>query len=294
MKRLGLLCISIWIAWHGSISLAWADNPNEVLSEASIPTQLVIPEIELDTRIVPVGIETIEVNGQIYPIWETTENDIGWHQGSGPPGHSGNTVLSGHSNGGQEIFRNLEELEIGSDIHLATDNGWHHYRVAEIIILREQGEPAEVRTANAQWILPQGDERLTLVTCWPYPSSTHRLLVIAYPTSDETRQSYHPELIPPPELVSDIEITPNPELLPTTSITSQPNLTLAPELEQQPRLQLQPKHQPETRLTLAHQPQAEFLTRNSLKHFRPVHIYQTTSTSHFDLLNAHLMNDIKG
>jgi sortase A len=39
----------------------------------------------------------------------------------------------------------------------------------------------EVRIANAKWIQPTSDERLTLVTCWPYTNNTHRLIIVARP-----------------------------------------------------------------------------------------------------------------
>jgi sortase A len=40
----------------------------------------------------------------------------------------------------------------------------------------------EKRLENARWIGPFPDERLTLVTCWPYTNNTHRVIVIAKPT----------------------------------------------------------------------------------------------------------------
>jgi LPXTG-site transpeptidase (sortase) family protein len=206
-----LVFLSLWVIWQNSPTLALADGPNAALPEETIPQHLVIPSIVLDSSIVPVGVGKIEIEGQTYPIWETAENDIGWHQGSGPPGQAGNTVLAGHSNGGREIFRHLADVEIGADIFVATNNGWYHYRVTDKLILREQGASLSVRTANAQWILPTTDERLTLVTCWPYPTSTHRLLVIAHPI-------------------------PNP----SPSLTSTPNLDFAP--EQPPALEFPPPH----------------------------------------------------
>jgi sortase A len=50
------------------------------------------------------------------------------------------------------------------------------------MILKELGEPIEVRYQNARWILPSLDERLTLVTCWPKTGNTHRLIIVAFPT----------------------------------------------------------------------------------------------------------------
>jgi len=53
--------------------------------------------------------------------------------------------------------------------------------VAQTMTLAEQGQPLDVRRENARWILPTSDERVTLITCWPYSANTHRLVVIAQP-----------------------------------------------------------------------------------------------------------------
>lgn len=205
--RLVLLLIMAWVTWQNWILPVSANEPRTPLSTEITPQQLVIPSISLNTSIVPVGLKTVVINSQEYLIWNTAENNVGWHRGSGPPGQIGNTVLAGHSNGDSEIFRHLDKLEIGEEIFVATNMGWHHYRVAEKLILHEQGEPYEVRLANARWILPTGDERLTLVTCWPFPSDTHRLIVIAYPVSqspilESSRSSQSPT--PSPFQVSSI------------------------------------------------------------------------------------------
>ncbi len=42
-------------------------------------------------------------------------------------------------------------------------------------------QPLEVRQANARYIQPTDDERVTLVTCHPYGSTRFRLIVIARP-----------------------------------------------------------------------------------------------------------------
>ena len=53
------------------------------------------------------------------------------------------------------------------------------------MILPEKFEQLDVRMKNAQWILPSVDERLTLISCWPYESNTHRLIVVARPLGQE-------------------------------------------------------------------------------------------------------------
>jgi sortase A len=54
------------------------------------------------------------------------------------------------------------------------------------MILPEKYEQIEVRMNNAQWILPSVDERLTLISCWPYETNTHRLIVVARPLGQES------------------------------------------------------------------------------------------------------------
>jgi LPXTG-site transpeptidase (sortase) family protein len=51
----------------------------------------------------------------------------------------------------------------------------------ERVIFPERFARLEQRVENARWILPSEDERLTLITCWPYESNTHRLVLVAKP-----------------------------------------------------------------------------------------------------------------
>jgi sortase A len=148
---------------------------------------LVIPAIDLDAPVVKVGWETKEVNGQLFSSWIVPDTfAAGWHATSALPGSPGNTVLNGHHNIRGEVFRDLVELQPGDEVVLYTGEKLHYYAVIERHILKEKGEPQEVRLENAQFILPTEDERLTMVTCWPYTNNTHRLIVVALPISRTT------------------------------------------------------------------------------------------------------------
>ncbi|NLX11277.1 MAG: sortase [Chloroflexi bacterium] len=148
-----------------------------------IPQRLVINRIGLDAPIVPVNLLPVEINGVVYSQWDVPDTfAAGWHHTSAPLGQPGNTVINGHHNVYGEVFRYLVELQPGDVIGVDDAHGTRHfYTVAQTMTLAEQGQPLETRLENAQWILPTGDERLTLVTCWPYTANTHRLLVIALP-----------------------------------------------------------------------------------------------------------------
>jgi len=155
---------------------------NVALSALHPPSRLIIPAIELDSSIIPVGWQIVQENGYRYNVWEVADNVVGWHKTSAYPGQGDNMVLSGHHNIRGEVFRYLIELEVGSHVLVYAGDQVYYYAVTEKHILKEKGEPSEVRRQNAQWIAPTQDERLTMVTCWPYTNNTHRLVVVARPT----------------------------------------------------------------------------------------------------------------
>jgi len=149
------------------------------------PTRIVIPEIGVDAPVVAISLQPAEVDGQTQAVWPVPATyAAGWHDTSAPLGVPGNTVLTGHNTTNGEVFRDLYTLEIGEAIAVYADDTPYTYAVSEILILPEAGQPLEVRLENARYILPTGDERLTLVTCHPYGSLRYRLIVIAHPAED--------------------------------------------------------------------------------------------------------------
>ncbi len=145
------------------------------------PDRIVIPSIDLDAPVVPIGWYLVEDGGNTYMIWQVADNAVSWHNTSAYPGHAGNVVLNGHHNIKGEIFRYLVDVAVGDRVRLYVGDQAYHYAVDQKMILKEKGEPLEVRWQNASWIQPTDSERLTMVTCWPYTSNTHRLVVTAVP-----------------------------------------------------------------------------------------------------------------
>jgi sortase A len=141
----------------------------------------VIPEIELDSPVIPIGWTAVEQDGIRTRVWEVADYAVGWHKTSSHPGQAGNTVLNGHHNIKGEIFRYLVDLEVGDQMYLYAKDQHYTFAVTEKHILKEKGEPLEVRRENAKWIEPTVDERLTIITCWPYTNNTHRLVVVGKP-----------------------------------------------------------------------------------------------------------------
>lgn len=147
------------------------------------PDRLVIPAIELDTPIVDVGWEVVERGVQRTTEWQTADNAAGRHINSAQPGELGNVVLSGHHNTKGEVFRRIsdQELALGDMVYLYDDQGRRFdYQVTEVTEpLLEVGASEAQRLANAGYIQPTSDARVTLVTCWPYWTNTHRVVVVA-------------------------------------------------------------------------------------------------------------------
>lgn len=145
------------------------------------PTRLVIEPVGIDSEIIPVGWSVVQRNGQEYAVWNVADYAVGWHKTSAPLGQPGNTVMAGHNNVNGEVFRDLVNVEVGDRIVAYAGDRKFEYEITFKTIVKEKGEPPEVRRRNAQWIAPTEDERLTLVTCWPYTSNTHRVIVVAEP-----------------------------------------------------------------------------------------------------------------
>jgi LPXTG-site transpeptidase (sortase) family protein len=150
----------------------------EVVS--TIPTRLLIPSIAMDSVVVPVGWKKVEVGSQTYAQWKVDDNLVGWHNLSAPLGQIGNSVLNGHSNLYAQVFRNLDQVEVGDSIVVFSGDQSYYYVVTEKILVQEKGVSLEKRIENAKLILPTADKRLTLITC-ARPGATHRLIIIAYP-----------------------------------------------------------------------------------------------------------------
>lgn len=149
------------------------------------PTRVVAPDIRLDAIVVPMSWEMVDRNGAMVSEWVVPADAAGWHMNSALPGHGENVVISGHHNIEGKVFRYVVDLHVGDEVILYVGDTAYPYTVTAKFILKETGMPLSVRKLNAQWILPTGDERLTLVTCWPYewPGNSHRVIVVAHPPS---------------------------------------------------------------------------------------------------------------
>ncbi len=149
-------------------------------TDLPVPERVWIDKLKVDASIEAVG--PGKKVGKKGVEWAAPNNkNVGWHDYSGKLGEGKNIVLNGHNNIFGGVFRKLYTLEKGDEIRLGTGDKVVAYQVEEVIKVLERGQPINVRIKNAEYIQPMKDDRLTLVSCWPETSNSHRIIVIARP-----------------------------------------------------------------------------------------------------------------
>lgn len=151
-----------------------------------MPRRISIPSINLDSEIGFASLRDVTVFGDTFQQWVAPLDIVGWHFRSAVLGEPGNTVLNGHHNVEGEVFKDLFLVQKGDQITIDSDAATFYYEVVAVMILPERFESREVRMQNARWIQPSEDERVTLISCWPYESNTHRVVVVAFPVDPPT------------------------------------------------------------------------------------------------------------
>jgi LPXTG-site transpeptidase (sortase) family protein len=168
------------------MNYSFPSSPEMIHLDPEVPVRLTIESINLDTPIVPSAIDFKKIAGKEYMQWIVPDEfAAGWHTTSALLGEPGNTVLNGHNNTNGEVFKSLDEVEVGDIITIESHASRFSYLITNKMILPEKYEDIDTRMSNAQWILPSVDERLTLISCWPFESNTHRVVIVARPLTRE-------------------------------------------------------------------------------------------------------------
>jgi sortase A len=137
-------------------------------SYASAPAPPRSPEGAIQIEIPAIGVDAPIVIGD---GWEQLKQGVGQHIGSSNPGQAGNLVLSAHNDIFGQIFRDLDQLEIGDEIIIYTNVRAYTYvidRATQII------EPTLVQVMD-----PTVEPTVTLISCYPYLVDNKRIVVQA-------------------------------------------------------------------------------------------------------------------
>jgi len=137
----------------------------EAITPLPLPTPG--PEQAVRIRIPAIGVDAPVVEGD---DWESLKQGVGHYVGSANPGERGNCVLSAHNDIYGKIFRDLPDLELGSEVFVHTTGQVYRYVVSQKRIV----EPTEVSV-----LAPTSSPVLTLISCYPYGIDTHRIVVVA-------------------------------------------------------------------------------------------------------------------
>ena len=142
-----------------------------------------IPALAVKSDIVPVGwrinFSDDLLNGEFE--WDSPEENVGWVITSTLPDETGNIILYGHNNLYRKVFENLSDLKEGDEIQLQTRKQNWEYEVRYMILLPIIGANEQQLKNYQQYLKPTQDARVTIISCWPPASNTHRIIVIAMP-----------------------------------------------------------------------------------------------------------------
>ncbi|NDJ51768.1 MAG: sortase [Chloroflexi bacterium] len=141
---------------------------------------LSIPTIDLEAPVVAFSPRSREVDGRtVLRLPVPNAFAVSWDRSSAEPGFQGNTIVTGHHNVYGGVFRNLSQLSYGAQVSVWSEYGVFDYTVTAVEYVHEDDQPFSTRLQNAQWLNDTLEDRLTLITCWPLSSSSHRLIVVA-------------------------------------------------------------------------------------------------------------------
>lgn len=141
--------------------------------------RIMIPKIGVNSKIVEVGFTVVDYGTTSKMVWETAAYAVGHHEDSAYPGQNDNIILSGHNNTLGEVFRDLAKLEPGDLIYLYTLDEEFLYVVQSKELVPYVGAIENDMARHAQYALRTPDETLTLISCWPYVTYTHRIYITA-------------------------------------------------------------------------------------------------------------------
>lgn len=146
-------------------------------------THITVPAVGIDTEVIQVTSYPVETQGVTVLQWNVADWAAGQHDTSADPGEGGNIVMAGHDDYRGEVFRGLHDAQIGDDVYVTSPAGTFHYTIREIHLRKELGVPLSERLNTGVFMAPMPEERLTLITCWPYGIDDHRMIIVAKPAA---------------------------------------------------------------------------------------------------------------
>ncbi|NLC43149.1 MAG: class D sortase [Clostridiales bacterium] len=152
-------------------------DPTNAPSPKPSPASSRSPEKGKKSKLQAIGRIKISKIDVSIPILEGTSKSnlkvgAGHVSGTSKIGTVGNAALAAHrSHTYGRMFNRLEELEVGDKIEVSTNDGTFEYTIYKIHVV----EPDDISVLYRS----KEDKVLTLITCTPLYTATHRLIVHA-------------------------------------------------------------------------------------------------------------------
>ena len=169
----------------------------------SAPVRLAIPNLKIDVPVVEMGWNVVQTADGPRSDWVIPKNEAGHHINSALLGEKGNLVISGHNNIYGSVFKPIS-FAWDNDTRIQVDNFTDRsdvlngrtielfdaagqefkYTISAFYRLKDTGVPLQQRIANGRFMEPTDQEQVTIITCWPPTSNTHRLVIVAVPATN--------------------------------------------------------------------------------------------------------------
>lgn len=176
------------------------ESDGEQMGEMNSTSEIIPAEIEVPKIDVSAPIENVDMleNGEMGVPSEA--GNVGWFEPGFKPGEMGNSVLAGHvdSKTGPAIFYNLDELEMGDEIHVTGQEG----ETLTFVVRKRKNYPRNA--APIEEIFGSTDGRsLNLITCtgvFDQSEGTHEERLVVYTELKEEEPD-------PPAAPDNVEIS---------------------------------------------------------------------------------------
>lgn len=147
----------------------------------SLPIRIEIPVLGIESQVVAVGWHTENISESHKVLWHTPGEAAGFLVSSSAPGQGGNAVFYGHHNIHGNVFRGLDKLLAGDAVRVVNSISVLEYKVESVELFPERDVSAAEKLAHLDFFASTSREQLTILTCWPFETNTHRVVVVARP-----------------------------------------------------------------------------------------------------------------
>ena len=90
-------------------------------------------------------------------------------------------MFYGHHNIHGNVFRGLDKLLAGDAVRGVNSISVLEYKVESVELFPERDVSAAEKLAHLDFFASTSREQLTILTCWPFETNTHRVVVVARP-----------------------------------------------------------------------------------------------------------------